>query len=126
MLVKVILYDRLLEKSSCENWTFVGSDYLKLSICRKKIIGKRIPLNHFYREEMVKLRPKILLWLSAQKAFNNDSLFWWMTHIAGKNNIGIKTFLDILQISTLKNQILTQSNLRELLIICEDIYIYKL
>ena len=87
MLVKVILYDRLLEKSSCKNWTFVGSDYLKLSICRKKIIGKRVPLNHFYKEEMVKLRPKILLWLSAQKAFNNDSLFWWMTHIAGKNNL---------------------------------------
>ena len=48
-----------------------------------------------------------------------------MTHIAEKNNVGIKTFLDILQISTLKNQILTQSNLGELLIICEDIYIYE-
>ena len=124
-MIKLILFDQLRKKTSFKNWLFIGSDFCKLQECKEKILGERILLNYLFKKEMIDLRPKILNWMACQSQSNNDSIHWWMTHFAGRNNVAIDIFLHILQISTLKNQVLKKDFNKDILIICEDAYIYE-
>ena len=37
-------------------------------------------------------------WIERQRVANDDSLYWWMTHLAGKNNAGTKFFSNMIKL----------------------------
>jgi hypothetical protein len=68
-----------------------------------------------------RLRPDFLEWLTRQREANNDSLHWWMSHLAGRNNMVSMLFLYLCQIAALKEWLRHHNDeFAELLVVCED------
>ncbi len=122
---KVIVYKKKLEVNWNKHWVYLGNDFLKLLECEKRIIGKRISFSNYYRKEKKNYLPEILSWIERQRVANEDSLYWWMTHLAGKNNAGTKFFSNVLQLVILKKLNKNDVSIGPLLIICEDIFLYN-
>ncbi|MEB3828459.1 hypothetical protein [Phormidium sp. CCY1219] len=92
----------------------------------QRLVGQRISLKEFIQTESIKQRPFILDWIARQREANDDSLYWWMTDLAGRNNMSNRFFDDIFQIAALKfwvNENL--SSQKEILILCEDSYLLQ-
>ena len=58
------------------------------------------------KEETENQRPKILDWNRRMREANNDSLHWWMTHLAGRNNVGTNFFIYLIQIAALRRWVI--------------------
>ena len=65
-----------------------------------------------------------LEWTEKQRIFFKDSINWWMTELAGRNNLSSDFFLYICQIKSLK-KIINSFKEEELLIVSDDILLIK-
>ena len=65
-----------------------------------------------------------LKWIEAQRVVNKDSIFWWMTLIAGKNNAYSNFYLNLCQLFAIKNYLNKNNQEKEILIICEDAFLF--
>lgn len=105
-------------------WIYIGRNYLRMKAWEQSLVGKRISLKEFIQIESIKQRPFILDWIARQREANDDSLYWWMTDLAGRNNMSSRFFDDIIHIAALKSWI--DKNFfeqDEILVICEDSYL---
>ncbi|MCX7966649.1 MAG: hypothetical protein N2596_08505 [Syntrophorhabdaceae bacterium] len=107
------------------DWIYMGTDYLRMQKLEKKLTGKRVSISLFIKEETENQRPKILKWNAKMRDANNDSLYWWMTHLAGRNNVGTKFYIYLIQIAALRRYIEEHLILssEDILIICEDTFL---
>ncbi|MCH4903864.1 hypothetical protein GSN00_05550 [Cylindrospermopsis raciborskii CHAB3438] len=105
-------------------WIYVGRNYLTMKTWEQRLVGERISLKELIQKESVKQRPPILDWIARQREANDDSLHWWMTDLAGRNNMSSRFFDDIIHIAALKSWV--DQNIfyqDEILVICEDSYL---
>ena len=122
MKIRVAYYN---EKFSWnKNWIFLGSSFKKLKLAEKKINGKRLKINQFLHESFDEELKNYLEWTEKQRIFYNDSIHWWMTELAGRNNGSSDFFLYICQIKSLK-KILKNIKSDELLIVSDDILLIQ-
>ena len=107
------------------NWVFIGKNYSNLKNVEKKIDGKRLNINEFIHKVFDLEIQKYLIWTEKQRNFHKDSEHWWMTDLAGKNNLNSDFYLFICQIYSLLELITQQKEKgkKEILIICDDIYL---
>ncbi len=109
------------------NWIFIGKKYSNLKNLEKKIKGKKININEFIHKTFEKEIKRYLKWTEQQRNLNKDSEHWWMTDLAGKNNLNSDFFLFICHIYSALDAInqLKERGEKEILIICDDIYLLK-
>lgn len=108
------------------DWIYLGKSYLKMRRWEKRLSGKRIPFNVFITEESEKQRPHILEWIQKQREANNDSLYWWMTTLAGRNNLSSNFFDYLYQIAALKHWAMVFKNdPRHIHVLCEDGFLVR-
>ena len=102
-------------------WVYLGQDYLVLHRWEERLSGARQSLSMDIRRAAECLRPDFLGWIERQREENNDSLHWWMSHLAGRNNMVSMLFLYICQIEALQKWLRQHNDdFPELLVICED------
>jgi hypothetical protein len=105
-------------------WIYIGRDYLRMRAWEQSLVGQRISLKEFIQTESIRQRPLILDWIRRQREANNDSIHWWMTDLAGRNNMSCRFFDDVIHISALKSWITTNASYPdEILVVCEDGYL---
>ena len=77
-------------------------------------------MHEIYKEEL----PNYLKWTENQRIHFNDDVYWWMTDLAGRNNLESNFFLYICQIKSLK-KILKNTEENEVLIVCDNILLIQ-
>ena len=122
MKLKIVYYDKRI--SWKKKWIFLGSSFKNLQHAEKKIKGKRIKINKFLHEIYKEELPNYLKWTENQRIHFNDDVYWWMTDLAGRNNLESNFFLYICQIKSLK-KILKNIEENEVLIVCDDILLIQ-
>jgi len=107
------------------NWIFIGKNYLNLKKIENKIEGKRLSINEFIHKVFDSQIQKYLAWTERQRNIHKDSQHWWMTDLAGKNNLNSDFYLFICQIYSALELIihLKKKGEKEILIICDDIFL---
>ena len=68
-------------------WLYFGSSYLRMKYWESKLSGNRINLQYEIHAQAEIQKKPFLEWIEAQRIANKDSIYWWMTHIAGRNNL---------------------------------------
>lgn len=91
-----------------------------------KLTGKRINLQNEIHAHAEMQKDSFLKWIEAQRIINKDSIYWWMTQIAGRNNAYSNFFLNLCQLFAIKDYLNKNSQQNEILIVCEDIFLLKL
>ena len=122
MKLKIVYYDKRI--SWKKKWIFLGSSFKNLQHAEKKIKGKRIKINKFLHEIYKEELPSYLKWTENQRIHFNDDVYWWMTDLAGRNNLESNFFLYICQIKSLK-KILKNTEENEVLIVCDNILLIQ-
>ena len=84
--------------------------------------GQRQSLRTELTAATPRLRPEFLRWLERQRVANNDSLQWWMTSIAGRNNLVSQFFASLCQIVALRTWLAQSTANEDLLVVCEDAF----
>ena len=108
------------------SWIYLGKNYLTMRRWEQRLSGKRISLGQLISEESEIQRPHILKWVGRQREANNDSLYWWMTHLAGRNNMATQFFDYLIQISALKSWVGSVRDLQnDVLVVCEDVFLLE-
>lgn len=103
---------------------YIGRNYLTMRDWEQRLVGERISLKELIQTESIKQRPFILDWIARQREANDDSLYWWMTDLAGRNNMSSRFFDDIIHMAALKSWIdQNLSHQDEILVICEYSYL---
>jgi hypothetical protein len=107
------------------NWIFIGKNYLNLKNVEKKIEGKRLNISDLIHKVFDREIQRYLLWTEQQRILHKDSDHWWMTDLAGKNNLNSDFFLFICHIYSVLDLIsnLKEKGEKEILIVCDDIYL---
>ena len=122
MKIKLVYYDKKISWN--KKWVFLGSSFKNLQHAEENIKGDRIKINKFlheiYKEELV----NYLTWTENQRIKYKDHIYWWMTDLAGRNNLDSNFFLYICQIKSLK-KILTTYKESELLIVSDDVLLVQ-
>lgn len=106
-------------------WIYFGNSYLKMKNWESRSSGKKINIQdkiHLYARSE---KAPFLKWIESQRIFNNDSIYWWMTQIAGRNNSYSNFYLNICQFFAIKDYLKNNSK-ETILIVCEDIFLLKL
>ena len=107
-------------------WIYLGNDYVLLHKWERHIRGKRISLSIELQDTIQHYRPIFLEWLEKCRNANEDSLHWWMSHLAGRNNMVSKLFLYVCQIIALEEWLKrNKDNYKKLLLVCEDIHLAR-
>ncbi len=102
-------------------WVYLGKDYLVLCKWEERLSGDRQSLSMEIHLAAERLRPDFLEWIERQRAANNDSLHWWMSHLAGRNNMVSMLFLYICQIVAFQEWLRKhRDEFPELLVVCEE------
>lgn len=102
-------------------WIYLGDNYLVLRKWEERLSGNRQSLRMEIHNAAKKLRPDFLEWIERQRQVNQDSLRWWMSHLAGRDNTVSMLFLYICQIWALREWLRQHRNaFPELLVVCED------
>ncbi len=104
-----------------DDWIYLGSNYQLMRKNESKINGNRISINNLLKHDSKDSRIEWLEWLEKQRLENNDSLFWWMTHIAGRTSNFYLLVLQIKSIIKLLNRNKDQNY--KILIVSEDIFL---
>tara|TARA_B100000035_G_scaffold311965_1_gene322472 strand:- start:235 stop:2061 length:1827 start_codon:yes stop_codon:yes gene_type:complete len=109
------------------NWVFIGKNYSNLRNVEKKIDGKRHNINDLIHKVFDREIQRYLFWTEQQRILHKDSDYWWMTDLAGKNNLNSDFFLFICHIYSVLDLIsnLKKKGEKEILIICDDVYLIK-
>ena len=68
-------------------WIFTGKNFSNLKKLTTKISGNRIKINRFTHKIFDREIKNYLSWTESQRVLNQDSNYWWMTDLAGKNNL---------------------------------------
>jgi hypothetical protein len=102
----------------------LGINFLKMRSWESRLTGSRISLSDYITEEANIQRPNILNWIQQQRIANDDSIAWWMTHIAGRNNMSSQFFDYLIQIAALKRWIVNNRNTKAV-IICENSFVLQ-
>ena len=108
------------------SWFYIGTSYLSLIKHQKLIKGKRISLRNEIHKEFKNQKFFILSWLEKQRKANNDSLNWWMSHLAGRNNVYTKFFNILCQTIILKKKLFENKSDERILVVCEDTFVMRL
>ena len=108
------------------SWIYFGSSYLKMKYCEGKLTGERIILNRETHDQAKVQKKTFLEWIESQRIINKDSLNWWMTQIAGRNNAYSSFYLNLCQFFAIKEYLKSSNKEKEILIICEDFFLLKL
>lgn len=107
-------------------WVYLGQDYLILRRWEERLTGNRQSLSKDILIAAERLRPDFLEWIERQREANNDSLHWWMSHLAGRNNMVSMLFLYLCQIDALKAWLLQHNHdFTDLLVVCEDGFLLR-
>lgn len=104
-------------------WIYIGRSYTLLKSCEKRLGKKSIPLKKYIDKNKPEDLTRILNWIDRQSAVNGDSLYWWMTRLAGKNNLESRFFEDIIQLSAFKSWALENQSIGALLVVCDDYHL---
>ena len=125
MKIKIFFYDENITWD--KSWIFLGSSFKNLKFAEKRISGKRIQINKFIHQSCKEEINNYLQWTEAQRLQFNDSIYWWMNALAGRNNVSSIFFLYICQIKSLKKILsnLSNSKEKEILIISDDTLLIK-
>ena len=105
-------------------WIFAGKNFSNLKKLTKKISGNRIKINRFTHKIFDREIKNYLSWTESQRVLNQDSNYWWMTDLAGKNNLNSDFFLFICQIYSIL-EILKEKKYQEILIVCDDQFLIE-
>tara|TARA_B100000315_G_scaffold258285_1_gene309872 strand:+ start:351 stop:2171 length:1821 start_codon:yes stop_codon:yes gene_type:complete len=104
-------------------WCYLGNNYYTRKKFEKTLTGENISLSAIIKDEEKNNRPHILHWIKCQREANKDSLLWWMSQLAGRNNMVSKLFINLVQIAALQKWIIKyRGETSELLVICDDIF----
>ena len=122
MKLKIAFYDEKISWN--KDWIFLGNSFINLQLAERKINGPRIKINEFLHDTFKEELKNYLDWTEKQRILFNDSVYWWMTEFAGRNNLSSDFFLYICQIKSLK-KILKNSKKKELLIVSDDILLIQ-
>ena len=101
------------------SYFYFGSSYKNILNLKKhskyELINYRRELSKiFKREEFF-----FLNWIEKKRNQNNDSIYWWMNQIAGRNNLSSNFFLYICQYHYIVNY-LQNKKLTNICIVCEN------
>ena len=107
-------------------WLYFGSSYLKMKYCEKKLSGPKINLQHKIHSQADLQKEEFVKWIEAHRVKNKDSIYWWMTHLASRNNFYSNFFLNLCQLFAITDYIKKNTTQKDILIICEDIFLLKL
>ena len=106
------------------NWVYIGSKFLSMKNWEKKLGDKaRIKLAEKFNKQFYESKSEYLKWLNNQRELNNNSLTWWMSHFASKNNMVSKFYETICQIKALKKEIKNKSDYKSTIVVCEDFFL---
>lgn len=122
MKIELIYYDKII--SWDKKWVFLGSSFKNLQNSEKNIKGERIKINSILHETYKEELASYLTWTENQRVKYKDNINWWMTDLAGRNNLDSNFFLYICQIKSLK-KILINFKENELLIVTDDILLMQ-
>ena len=122
MILRVVFHEENISWS--KNWVFLGSSFKNLKSAEKKVGGKRIKINDYLHAIFKNELQVYLEWTENQRKLYKDSNHWWMTNLAGRNNLSSNFLLYICQIKSLQ-KILKNFNQDEILIVCDDILLVK-
>jgi hypothetical protein len=108
-----------------KDWVYIGRNFSSMQEWDKAIgSGKRILLTRLFRQYFEHERHDFLDWCDEQRSLNKDSLHWWMSHLAGKNNMSSFLYESICQIKALRNALLDRLNTHEdILVVCENVFL---
>jgi len=107
-----------------KDWIFLGSSYQNLKNVENKLKGKRIKIDEILHETFKEELTNYLQWSEKQRVKFNDSIYWWMTELAGRNIGQINFFLYICQIFSLK-KILNKVKEDEFLVVSDDVLLIQ-
>ena len=105
-------------------WIFFGVSYLKSKKWEKKISKKKINLQTKIHFEAENQKKNFLKWIETQRIENRDSIHWWMSHIAGRNNAHSQFYEYLCQFFAIKKYL--EENKSDILIVCENAFLIKL
>ena len=124
--MKIILAHISRFKNKEVPWIYFGSSYLKMKNWEKKFSGKRINLQEEIHLQAEIQKIPFLKWIEEQRIYNADSIYWWMTQIAGKNNAYSNFYLNLCQLFAIENYLKKNNQINELFIVCEDAFLSKM
>ena len=106
-------------------WLYFGNSYSKMVYWKKRLSGNWINLqNENHKQAEIQKKP-FLAWIESQRITNNDSIYWWMTQIAGRNNAYSNFFLNLCQLFAILNYLKKNAQEKKILIICEDFFLLE-
>ncbi len=108
-----------------KDWVYVGRNFSSMQDWDKAIgSGKRILLTKLFRQYFESDRFDFLKWCDGQRISNKDSLHWWMSHLAGRNNTVSFLYESICQIKALRTVVLDRVNAQgDILVVCENVFL---
>lgn len=104
------------------DWVYVGRNFIRMTSWEKSCLRERISLTEQVEKAKEELLHDYLSWLEKQRIANKDSLSWWMSFLAGRNNLVSFFFLHVCQITAVK-ELLAQNRYDKVLIVCEDAFV---
>ncbi len=130
MIIELVHYRQF--ANADQPWIYLGGDYLKLMRCeqgseqesKKEIAQQRISLqSQLDQQQKIQLQP-FLQWLEQQRLANGDSLNWWMSNLASRNNLVSPFYLGICQIAALISWLESHAeHYPKIVVVCEDSYV---
>ena len=84
-----------------------------------------IDISILLKKELNLQKNKFLKWIENQRVNNNDSKYWWMTNLAGKNNLGNNLILNLTKLKLLERLIDEKILNHDFDIICETYLSHK-
>jgi len=123
--IKLIIVHQQFFKSWDKDWAYVGRNFSMMQNWEKKIgSGKRILITNLFRHFFDNDKIDFLKWCDDQKNYNKDSLNWWMSHLAGRNNMSSFLYESICQIKALQLALTNQEECeKEILVVCENTFL---
>jgi hypothetical protein len=109
------------------NWIYIGRSFSILHAWEQKIgENTRISITENFKSAFKNGRAEYLEWTEKQKVANDDSLLWWMSHLAGRNNMVSFLYESICQIKGLE-QYISEIGIPgdKLLVVCENMFLAK-
>jgi len=107
-------------------WIYFGNLFSKMKYWEYRLSKERINLQYEIHEQAEIQKNNYLKWTESQRVRNKDSVNWWVTHIACRNNTHTNFFENICQFFAIKKYLKENAKDKEILIICENSFLLKL
>ena len=93
MKIKIVFFRENISWN--KKWIFVGDSFENLQTVEKKIKGQRLIINSFLHESYKNELKNYLKWTEELRVKFNDSFNWWMTDLAGRNNLTTNFYISV-------------------------------